>query len=694
MKKRRLGLGLFIILLSITSISAGIYFSQPKSYYNLGDVIEVGAEVDPILEGFLRIDLICEGGTVNVFNGLPNENGKVYIKFPLTFSYIKENSGNCYFYAEYFGLTGRSVDFEISKALEINLDLDNIVAKPGEEVVVSGTARRLNGVGIDGDVEITIPLLKLKTSDIADNNETEVNETEEIEENANETEDNANETEIIPETSAGSFYGKVINGTFSVNFSLLEDTPAGDYRIDVKAYERDSTGRITSEGTAMANLEVEQVLTSIEIAVDSLNADPGEKFNFKPILLDQAGNPISDQVSVIIRNENLDRIFEKIFTSGETIDYQIPTNISAGYYEVEVSAGEISAVKKFYINEKAIALFDVKNNTLIVTNIGNIPYKKAIQIDIDGKSFVRNVDLDLGESQEFKLSGNGQSNVRISDGETEISKGVVLTGKVVNVESVKKGFVALNTPIVWIFFIIILGAGVLFFFRNILKKKSFAYPFKESLGKFRKKKEEKVGDSVKESNLANKAEQVLVLNGHKVRVAVLVLKIKNKLSKNARKNLERIIQPIYDKKGAAYEKEDYLIGIFSPLMTKTYKNEVIAVKIGELIKSSLDNYNKKFADKIEFGIAVSSGEVINKIENGKLKFTALGSLISNAKRMAGSSNGEILLTKEAYNNAGPEIKAVKKGEIFEVKKIIETEKNKEFIDGFLKRIGAGRAKEN
>ena len=158
MKKwRLLGIVGFLIvsLFMINLISAGIYFSNPDSYYNLGDIIETGVEVDPILEGFFKIDLVCDGGTVNVFNGLPDEEGKVNIKFPLTFSYIEENSGSCYFYGDYFGLNGKSRDFEISKALDVILDIDSLFIKPGEEFVVSGRANRLNGQGINGEVEIT-----------------------------------------------------------------------------------------------------------------------------------------------------------------------------------------------------------------------------------------------------------------------------------------------------------------------------------------------------------------------------------------------------------------------------------------------------------------------------------------------------------------------------------------------------------
>ena len=667
--KKSLVLILVVALFLIASVNAGIYFSQPESYYNVGDVIDTTVEVSPILEGFLRVDLICGSGTVNVFNGLPDESGKANITFPLTFSYIKENSGKCYFLGEYFGLNGKGAEFEISNSLDVRLNIDNLVAKPGEEIVVSGSAKRLNGMGINGDVEINIPLLSLKSET------TETNET-------NETENTETTT-----VSEGSFYGKVVDGAFSISFKLNEDTPAGDYRIDVKAYEQDAVERKTSEGLAMINLQISQILSSIDIALNSQNINPGKVLEIKPMLLDQTGKSISDDVSIIITNEKSERVFEKIVKSDETIQYNVPTNLTAGYYEIVVSSGELNNKKNFYINEKAIASFELRNNTLMVTSIGNIPYKKDIQVDMNGKSFVKKVNLELGKSQEFKLAGDGDYDIRVSDGETEITGGVALTGHAVNVEAVKTGILALNTPIVWIFFIIVLSAGILFFFRNVLKKKSFAYPWDKIKEKLTRKPSVGKIDQIEKSKIliSGKAEQALVLKGEKSRVTVLSIRFKGKLTKTARQEFEKLIQPIYEKKGAVYDREDSVIAIFSPLMTKSFKNEVTAAKVAEKIKSNLQEYNSKAAEKIDFGIGIHSGEIVNKIDDGKLKFTALGNLIPGVSRIAESSDGRILLSKEAYERSGNEVKAIKQGDIYEVRRIIDSEKNQEFIDGFLKR---------
>ena len=83
------------------------------------------------------------------------------------------------------------------------------------------------------------------------------------------------------------------------------------------------------------------MLTSVDFAISNQNFDPGTSLNFKPVLLDQTGTPIKEQVSVIITNEKMSRVFERVVQSDETVEYKIPTNQKAGYYSIRVSGGSL-----------------------------------------------------------------------------------------------------------------------------------------------------------------------------------------------------------------------------------------------------------------------------------------------------------------------------------------------------------------
>jgi hypothetical protein len=525
MKKRSLILGLVMSILLIVNVSASVYFSQPESNYNMGDIIDITLDIEPLEGGPIKIDLVCANSFLVSYDSSPN---KIFnFKVPLSFATIPELSGGqCHFSAEYGGQVYTSRNFQISKKLIVDLSKDALFSKPGEEIIVSGSAERLSGleeIGINGTIEIDIPLLELAeqkpvegledetwkgeaislaTNKLEEENylevyyalddffgninseddiqdvrimdeevesmnpdnrdavviqkikvkyefieevngtdetieeivyfdvTTNINDEEVDSQNFEESSEEEEEEEESIEVDNGMFFGKVIKGQFSVSFSLPETTPAGDYRIDVLVYETDSSGTRIGEGSAMANLKISQILTNIEIALGDVDLDPGQQLSFKPSLIDQAGFLIEDDISIIVQDEEEIRIFEKIISSGETVTYDVPTNLTAGYYEIEASNGGIIETKKFYINEKAIISLEINNQTLRVTNIGNIPYKKNIQIDVGGESFVKSVDLDLEESQEFKLEGiDGQYDIWVSDGENEITKqSVSLTG--------------------------------------------------------------------------------------------------------------------------------------------------------------------------------------------------------------------------------------------------------------------------
>jgi len=716
MKKRSLVLVSCIFAITfINMVSAGIYFSDLQSKYNLGDMIDLDVQVDPIVSGrLLKVNLFCNDAHVLEFINFPDESGYVNIKLPLNYFTIDQSNGNCYFIGDYVNDNRKSMDFEISKLLLVRLAGDSFFVNPGEEILVSGLAEKLNGQFVNGEVEISIPLMGLyeveeaveevveDTEDTEESEETVEDEVveEETEEEAVEEVEEVEEIQDDVDYTTGVYYGQVVNGDFSVYITLPENTPAGDYRIDVLAFE-ETDGLRSSEGLAIANLKVFQNLRDIDIALNNQNLDPGTILNIKPELLDQSGNNIDDEVSVIIRDLNGERYFEKIVRSQETINYDIPTNFNFGYYEIEVSSGSIVNVKDIFINEKAIVTFELINDTLIITNVGNIPYNKGVEVELNGKPFIRVVELELGESTSFKLTGPDEEyNVKVTDGNSEINQGgVVLTGRVVDVDSLVASGIGVSGPIGWIFLIIILAVILLYLFRNVLKKKSFAFHFKGfskkkdvveiSKGVDSKGKDDKNVKNVKGSIVHNKADQVLVMKGHKSSVAVLVLKIKNKIGKSEKQSLEKAIEHVYSKKGAVYEQGDFIFIIFSPLMTKTNKNEVEATKVAQKIIGVLDDHNKKFKEKIDFGIGINSGEIINKVEKGKLKFTALGNFVVAAKRLAESSDRQVLVTKVAFEKGISEIKAKKiklsEGEVYEVRDVVDNERNRKFIGEFLKR---------
>lgn len=708
-------------------------------------MIEMGVNVTPDNAGPFKIVLICDNNSYDVYKGAPTE----LIQLPLTSLWMNGMTGNCHFVGYYGGEIKESTNFLISKKLNLNLYTSSFYAKPGESITITGNVKRLNGENVNGDVEISIPLIA----------------------GSNGTKETLN--------------GVVSNGEFSVNYNVKTDNPAGDYRIDVIAYEQTANER-TSEGYEMVSLQVAQSAKNIDIALDTQSIEPGKSVSFKPILNDQSGNPMIGDVAILIKDNKSNRIFQNLVKSGETIQYLAPTNLTAGYYEIEATTDSLSKIKSFYVSEKALVSFEIINGTLVIRNIGNVPYNKPINVKINDQSFLITPaelgSLAPGAKKEFKLTGTSASgnSVKINDDTTELAQDNVIlpvakkpnitTGAAISLSSLT------NTPIVWIIILIILALVILFLFRDIFKKKSVAYPAplksktnvrnnessiqvikldkkgqeiknepieRISSAAYAKKqmedkgigerslspimkpdaspahapyKSQRAGQVVKQEtrpaespsekkenpfapvvktvgqrkpDVPNQAEQGLVTDGQRNRAAIIAIKIKNSINKFSKENLEKSIEHVYEKKGAVYENGNFIFVIFSPLITKSFRNEIDATKDAERIAEGLKEHNKKFNDKIEFGIGVNSGDIINKIENKKLKFTSLGTLTIAAKKLAELSHGEVLMTKEAYEKAMSEVKAEKKSidgtEVYEVKKVADYDKNKKFINDFLRR---------
>jgi hypothetical protein len=729
-------ISMVIVLVIPIIVSAGIYFSDPLSVYNLGETITMQIKVEPVLSEFLlKADLLCEEKTIINFNLMPDSSGIAEIKLPLSYNTIDNATGSCYFNAKFSNEEKKSRVFIISKELKLILLTDSFYANPGDEIIIEGETYKMSGQRSNGELEVNIPLLKFGTDD-----ETVLNNGINITEN-NELKSGAN---------AGMYYTNIENGTFNLRINIPKDTPAGDYRIDAKAYEYSSDGRITNLVENHGSLKIFQVLSSVNIAINNQNLNPGEELTFEPELLDQSGFEINDNVGIVIKSEQGERIFEKIVKSGEITSFKLPTNLTSEYYTIHLSKDSFNSNKKFYVNEKAIALFEIINDSLIITNIGNIQYNKSVEISLNGKPFLRNLDLNLGKSKQYKLTGiNENYVVLVSDGETELRKeNVFLSGPSNGIMGASVGVndldetrnSLLKSPILWGFIILLLIGGLFFFIKNTIKKRSIAFPgqenrfFKSKKPGFldlSKKQEDTKNIGIFSSNVVDNkkslsspgciisktsmdnsnmpstsipagiikqnaslgiAEQSLVMEGSKNNVTIIVLKLKNSLNRSSKDIIEKYKEKIISNKGAIYEQNEFRYFIFSPILTKTFNNEKTAVKIAMKISEDLLSYNKKFSDKIYFGIAIGSGEIINKIEDKKLKFTGLGNVLPATKKLAEISNGELLILKSVYEKCLSEIKAeqITSGgnNYYLVRQVLDSDKNKKFLNEFLKRQGS------
>ena len=175
------------------------------------------------------------------------------------------------------------------------------------------------------------------------------------------------------------------------------------------------------------------------------------------------------------------------------------------------------------------------------------------------------------------------------------------------------------------------------------------------------------------------------------------LKIKNmaslKASKegNAKEVIRKIINTAEEHKAATYESHDSFFFILAPARTKTFKNEKRALMIAQKIKKILDDHNKLFKQKIEYGISLTYGTIIAKQERDSFKFMSLGNLMAHSKKIASIAKDEILMGENITDKLRTEVKTERHEregtKVYSVKEIKkDSEENKKFINNFMKKM--------
>jgi len=717
-------IGFFLAVVIFPIVSAGFYIDQLHSLYNVGDIINanvsIGTNVDTA--GFLSVYLVCGVNEIETYKSMEivsaGEERKVNIRAIVDNNILGILDKECFIRALYGSGEARSQTFQISKNINIEVRADNALLMPGESLNVSGTIIKddrepLNGfvkvfiqgiyVKIPGNAPIastqSIVVGKSFSSDAetntTENNETTDNPTEEvIEPSETETPIIEGRSEISEEGFViGTFSGEVTNGNFSVSFLIPEDAPPGTYRINASAFDLDRQGVIQNFGESYTEIKVKQVLTDVDLEFSAASIKPGNEFTYKAIIYDQAKNEGEGDVGIEIHEPNEGLFFGKVVKAGEPQNLFIDSNFAPGFWKVKVSMDGLEKTKVFIVEELAKVSTNISNGILTLTNVGNVAYKKQVEISIGNRSEIRDINLGIGESKMLKLDApDGEYAIVINDGEAKYDLGrTFLTGRAIGIGNV--GGVLFGSSGVWIWALIIaiLLVVVLILIRKIIKKKFVGkipknvIPFAPAGKAFARPmyRKETAGPATMGS---------LIDKGTRQNASIVALKIKNLalLQSRGENSLEAIDKALLQAKAAKskiYVDNDYRIIVFAPSITKEKDNDLLAISVAREIWEILENHNRISANKIEFGIGVHSGEIAVELREGKIRFVSLENTIPVAKRIAESSAGAVLLSEHLHKKTLGKMKVdkVEGTNYWELKRLMDKAHYEEFIDKFMNR---------
>ena len=643
-------LSLFLINLA----SAEILLGQTKTIYSAGDnlILNLNVKSTSGNQGFLHVDLRCGNESETVLH-VPltlsaGESQNFDNNISLTKNFLNGMLGICYLEASFAGETDQSKNFEISDVLLVDLSVPKTELKAGDSLLVTGTAKRKNGDNANGYLDLSIKGTSL------------------------------------------SARGLVENGKFYLNVNIPKDIESGSYILDVDVYEQDSNNEKSNEGRASITLRIMQVPAKIEVALTENSVNPGSNMSFMIFLYDQANKKIDADTSVDVTDSYNSVVWERITRTSELVVIPLDKNTSSGYWSVEAKYENLSVKRLFYVGENQEADFRIINDTLIVSNMGNTPYRKAIQISIGDNVEIKQMDLDIGESVRYRLlAPDGLYKVSVSDGTKEINIGdVSLTGNVIGVMDVRRNVGLINQyPIVWLFLIVVFGLAIFLFVQRTSRKKTSFYETSSSKPvNVRKETKEKIVERSKVSGLVEgkiKAEYSLVAKGEKVEAGLVAVKLKN--LNNINSETKQRLSSVFDSvsKAAVFNSQEFVVLVFSPNITRTFSNAMLATK------AAIDIKEKLAGENIDFGIGVHAGEIISTIEGGKLKFTPLANNLGAVKKAAELADKDILITKDVHNKTMNEVKTTRfdlEGrEFYKIDRVSDRGQYEDFISKFKQR---------
>ncbi len=659
--KRVVFLLVFVILLTSLASADIIIKEQPKELYSLGEIVRVPVKIATLygIEDFLSIKLIC--------NGIENEIHKQYLSIPsggeqeinaaipLSPQYIGRTYGTCTIKTSIGKEYVLSEEFQISNAILIDFKASKTEFAPEESIIIEGTAIKENGQNAQGFINLEI---------------------------------GGEEGISVSDT--------VKNGYFFLNTSLPKETKAGQYLAKITIYEKDGSGNISNQGFIDYNILITPVPTSLEIVFEE-KPIPGENLKVKTILHDQSGEKIESNAIITLKNEKGKTLEQIDIATDESFEYPIKYNQPPIKWTIISESNELISEESFNISEKEAADIELVNRTIIITNIGNVPYNETVVIKIGNTTLDFDTYIEVDGMQKYSLSApEGEYEVEIRAGDDKTTKNVMLTGSAISVEKIGGGlFGVIRFPFVWIFIIGILGFMLFMIFKKGYRKAFIGYITKRRKAK---KAEEVLPLKTSTSSLIapkNPAMLSLSIRGEKQEVSLICLKIKNdrELEKNdlVKEVLQKITNLAEEHKAVTYQNQNNIIFMWVPIKTKTFKNQKKAVEIAQEAKEILNGYNKLAKKRIDYGIALNHGTIIAKPERDGLKFMSMGSLVTEARKLALLSEGEVYLSEKMHEKTISDVKAQKhekKGHtVYTIKemrkKSVETKK---FIHNFIEKL--------
>lgn len=648
---------LFAALLVLPFASAEILISQPAPAYSYGDMLNATITLIPqgYVNGYLSVKIICDGSEAEIHKAVYEIGGNVKknvdLLIKLDSEVMSDIQGNCMLRASYGGEERDSSYFIITRNINVIATIDGSFIEPGNGFGISGKATKANGQLLNGFVEASSDELGVESS------------------------------------------GSAANGEFKLDLTVPSNAMPGAYSIDVRAYEKDSNGQVNNEGSTTVGLIVKQIATSSDVALSAVSVKPGEEYSYSAVLDDQAGQAMIAEIKVSIYKPSGELFYEGIISSEEKQIFNIEKNYEPGYWKIAVDKNGITNEKNFYVEELMDASFTLNNGVLMVENTGNVPYVRVDEIIFAGTSNIIQFNIPVGESKKFLLyAPDGEYAVKVREGETSKDIGnSYLTGNAVAIKEdslIKAGATAI---LVWVFIILLVGGFAFVRYKRVEKK---PYTGMAPAMVRMANTNEKIQPGARLAAFERENNEPSAAGSNRQECTLVTIKIKNfEALKNsegsAPATVDRIMGIARSRKAKIQAQDPFRTAVFIPSLTKEKDNTLAAVKFAKEVETILNDHNRKYGQKIDFGIGVNKGEMIVEYYGGDANLTSIGNVTLMTRKLAELSSADVLLSGETFRKTMGVVRAERIAEkgAYKLNHIVNRDSNSGFINNFMKRQG-------
>lgn len=577
---------------AIPLATASIAVDPLQAVYNIGDDMAIGFTVTRAsgANGFLVATLECAEGSSEIYKtplrSSAGEQKKILIPVKLDRFIVGNLSKGCAVMIAYGDETGRSTGFEISSEVFVLATVQEVTVQPGSSVFITGSAAKKNGRAVEGILDIAVAGLNVSAS--------------------------------VP----------IKGGVFNLTLPVASRASAQTYLINVRASERDDSGLQSNEGQTTLSFRVPQVLTTYEIALERASLSPPATLEYRILAYDQAEAPMALESSITLRSPAGTSVTSELVAVGVPRQWAFAGNATPGIWSLDAQTGDARRSKQITMQEVRNITFALENDTLIVRNVGNVPYAESVAVRIGDEPKAVPVQLSVGESVRLKLfAPKGDHEVRVDAANASVAFGrVFLTGNSIDVRNADSRSWKSLLWVWWMLAILIAAAVALQFYRKFGRRASWG----------------KTSHGTSESSVPVRAHATHSftlpesLQGTKEECTIVAVHTKNLASikgadSPAAQTLARITAAASAAGAAAYTQGACKILIFTPAVENP---ERAAIRLARDIERVMTEHNRQYALKIHAGIGISKGPMIIETQEGKPKFTSVGTTVVGTKSLA------------------------------------------------------------